>query len=166
MAKKFRGYICLLLAVVSYYILHEGAHLLAALSMGAFKGINMMGLFGMQIDIEREAMTDLQFGIFNLVGAVATTVAAYILVVLTGRICSIKSKFPRSFFYYLSIVMLMLDPLYLSVICGFVGGGDMNGIQLLVPQVVARSIFCLLLIVNATVFFKMVLPVYRSSFEE
>lgn len=164
--KKSRGYICLILAVVSYYVLHEGAHLLSALIMGCYKGINLMGVFGVQIDVERDAMSDLQFGIFNLVGAVATAAAAYALVALTSRICSVKPKFPRSFFYYLTLVMLVLDPLYLSVVCGFVGGGDMNGIQLLLPQVVARSIFGVLLIINVLLFFRVVLPVYRKSFEE
>lgn len=36
------------------------------------------------------------------------------------------------------MVMLLLDPLYLSILCGFFGGGDMNGISLLVPEAMAR----------------------------
>lgn len=34
--------------------------------------------------------------------------------------------------------LLQLDPLYLSVLCGFFGGGDMNGIALLCPEWAAR----------------------------
>ena len=34
--------------------------------------------------------------------------------------------------------LLLLDPLYLSVLCGFFGGGDMNGIALLCPEWAAR----------------------------
>ena len=47
MSKRFRQYFGLLAAVISYYIIHEGAHLVAALYYGVFKGINFMGL-GMQ----------------------------------------------------------------------------------------------------------------------
>ena len=34
--------------------------------------------------------------------------------------------------------LLLLDLLYLSVLCGFFGGGDMNGIALLCPEWAAR----------------------------
>ena len=54
----------------------------------------------------------------------------------------------------------------LSLLYGFFGGGDMNGISLLCPEPVARVAFLILLAVNAFVFFKQVLPVYKKSFEE
>ena len=60
--------------------------------------------------------------------------------------------------------LLLLDPLYLSVLCGFFGGGDMNGIALLCPEWAARCLFGALLLVNGLVFWKRILPVYRQSF--
>ena len=42
MNKRARQYIGLLSAVIAYYLLHEGTHLLYALSIGAFKQINLM----------------------------------------------------------------------------------------------------------------------------
>ena len=63
MNKRIRQYVGLLSAVIAYYLLHEGAHLLYALSIGAFKQINLMGL-GMQIDIYAERMTQTQLGVF------------------------------------------------------------------------------------------------------
>ena len=62
--------------------------------------------------------------------------------------------------------MLLLDPLYLSVLCGFFGGGDMNGIGYLIPEVYARIMYGILLIVNAFAFWKFVLPKYRTMFSE
>lgn len=56
--------------------------------------------------------------------------------------------------------------LYLSVLCGFFGGGDMNGITFLCPEWAARCIFGVLLLVNGLVFRKRVLPAYRQSFSE
>ena len=62
--------------------------------------------------------------------------------------------------------MLLLDPLYLSLLCGFFGGGDMNVIALLVPEIAARIGYGVLLIVNMFVFIKVVLPKYKAAFEE
>ena len=46
------------------------------------------------------------------------------------------------------------------------GGGDLNGIVLLVPEWAARSGFGVLLLVNGLVFWKRVLPVYSRSFSD
>ena len=54
--------------------------------------------------------------------------------------------------------------LYLSVLWGFFGGGDMNGIAFLCPEWAARVIFGALLLINGFVFWKCVLPAYRQSF--
>ena len=67
--------------------------------------------------------------------------------------------------YYITLVMLFCDPLYLSLLCSFFGGGDMNGISLLVPAVTVRIAFAGIFIVHAIIFFKAVLPKYKLSFE-
>lgn len=165
MSKRTRQYISILAAVAAYYLIHEGAHLLYALLDGVFKKINFMGL-GVQIDVYAERMTDIQLGIFCLVGAMATLGAGYLLTVLAKRICRAKSKLLRAVLYYVTIAFLLLDPLYLSVLCGFFGGGDMNGIALLCPEWEARCLFGALLLLNGLVFWKWVLPTYRKSFTE
>ena len=134
-----------------------------AVCTGVFKQINFMGL-GVQIDVYAERMTDAQLGIFCLVGALATFCVGYLLAALARSICHAKSKLLRAVLYYITIAFLLLDPLYLSILCGFFGGGDMNGIALLCPERAARSLFGALLLVNGLVFWKRVLPVYRQSF--
>ena len=54
----------------------------------------------------------------------------------------------------------------MSVLCGFFGGGDMNGIALLCPEWAARVIFGVLLLVNGLVFWKRVLPIYQQPFSQ
>ncbi len=81
MNKRARQYIGVLAAVAAYYLVHEGAHLICALSMGVFKQINFLGL-GIQIDVNNTVMTDMQMGIFCLVGTVATFITGYALVLL------------------------------------------------------------------------------------
>ena len=165
MNKRVRQYVGLLSAVIAYYLLHEGAHLLYALSVGAFKQINLMGL-GMQIDIYAEKMTQTQLGIFCLLGSVTTLLTAYILIALIDKIRNISSKAIKACLYYITIAMLLIDPLYLSVLCGFFGGGDMNGIKLLVPEAAVRIIYGLVLMVNIFVFVKVVLPKYKLAFAD
>lgn len=163
MSKRVRQLVGIFAAIVAYYLIHEGAHLLYAVCTGVFKQINFMGL-GVQIDVCSERMTDTQLGIFCLVGALATFCAAYLLAALARSICHAKSKLLRAVLYYITIAFLLLDPLYLSVLCGFFGGGDMNGIALLCPEWAARCLFGALLLVNGLVFWKRILPVYRQSF--
>ena len=165
MTKRFRQYIGLACAVISYYIIHEGAHLIYALCLGTFKGINFMGL-GMQIDVYADKMTDSQLGLFCLMGAVATLISAYILVFISGKVKSIKSKVLKACLYYITIALLLLDPVYLSILCSFFAGGDMNGISLLIPEIFARIVFGAILVINAIIFIKIVLPGYKEAFKE
>ncbi len=163
MSKRVRQYIGILAAVIAYYLVHEGAHLLYALFTGVFRQIKFMGL-GVQIDVFRERMTDTQLGSFCLAGALATFCMAYLLTALARKIGTAESKLFRAALYYITIALLLIDPLYLSVLCGLFGGGDMNGIALLLPEWAARIGFGVILIGNGLVFWKCVLPVYRRSF--
>ena len=161
--KRIRQYVGILTALVVYYIIHEGAHLLFALANGVFKQINFMAL-GVQIDVFRDCMTDTQLGLFCLAGAVATFLTGWILVLLCRKICAMESKVLKAVFWYVTIALLVLDPLYLSVLCGFFGGGDMNGIRLLMPEVVARILFAIIGVIHVMVIWKYLLPKYKESF--
>lgn len=162
MSKRARQYIGILAAVIAYYLVHEGAHLLYALFTGVFRQVNFMGL-GVQVDVFRERMTDTQLGIFCLAGALATFCMAYLLTALAKKIGMARSKLLRAVLYYITIALL-IDPLYLSVLCGLFGGGDMNGIALLLPEWATRIGFGALLIASGLMFWKRVLPVYSRSF--
>ncbi len=165
MSKRARQYIGILAAVIAYYLVHEGAHLLYALFTGVFRQVKFMGL-GVQVDVFRERMTDAQLGVFCLVGALATFCMACLLTALAKKIGHAESKLLRAVLYYITIALLLIDPLYLSILCGLFGGGDMNGIALLVPEWAARVGFGALLIANGLVFWKRVLPVYSKSFSK
>ncbi len=165
MSKRIRQYIGILAAVIAYYIVHEGAHLVAALRFGVFKEIRFMGM-GMQIDVFRDGMTDSQLGIFCFVGAAATLLVGWLLVLLCKRICSVRSKMFKSVMWYVSLAILLIDPLYLSVLCGFFGGGDMNGIQLLFPETTVRIVFALIGVIHILVIRNYLLPQYTKAFQK
>ena len=165
MNKRIRQYIGILAAVVAYYIVHEGAHLITALYYGVFKRINFMGL-GMQIDAYTERLTNTQLGIFCLVGAVSTLIFGWVLIALAKKICNAKSKVFKSIMWYVSLAILLIDPLYLSVLCSFFGGGDMNGIKLLFPEIAVRIVFAVIGIVHSFVIWKYLLPEYKKAFQQ
>lgn len=165
MNKRARQYLGLFLAVVAYYVIHEGAHLVFALYTGTFRQIRFLGL-GMQIDVYAQRMTDAQLGIFCLVGSVATALAAYGLVFGADRLLKSSSKMFKACMYYVTLALLVLDPLYLSVLCGFFGGGDMNGIALLIPESAARVLYGGLLLAHGVLFWRVVLPKYKKAFEK
>lgn len=73
MSKRTRQYVGLFLAILTYYVIHEGAHLIYALKIDVFKKINFIGL-GVQIDVFAEKMTENQLGIFCIAGSVATMI--------------------------------------------------------------------------------------------
>lgn len=163
MNKRMRQYLGLCFAIIAYYIIHEGAHLLYALSIGVFKQINFMGL-GIQIDIYRDKMTDMQLGIFCILGSIATAMVAYLLIVLIPKIVKSQSKVFKACMYYITIALLILDPIYLSLLCGFVGGGDMNGIAILIQEAIARVMYGVLLVIHGVIILRVVIPKYKMAF--
>lgn len=44
MTKRTRQYLGILAAIITYYLVHEGAHFLCAILMGTFKSVHFMGI--------------------------------------------------------------------------------------------------------------------------
>lgn len=164
MSKKARQYLGLLWAVLSYYVIHEGAHLMYALCTDTFWQIRLLGL-GIQIDVYRERMTDAQLGLFCLAGPVATVLSAWLLTGFTGKVVQTRSRVLRACVYYITIAMLFVDPAYLCFVYRLVGGGDMNGISLLLPESAVQIACGVLLIFHGVLFVRWILPEYKRSFE-
>lgn len=165
MDKRIRQYCALIISILVYYLIHEGAHFLVAVKYQCFDCIKFLGL-GIQVDIYRDLITDKQLGVFCIAGGIATLIVAYVMVFLIAAICKYHSKLVKAASYYITTIMLVLDPLYLSILCCFFGGGDMNGIGLLIPEWLARVLWGLIFIVNGVVFLKRVRPNYIKSFSE
>lgn len=163
MNKKIRQYIGLAVAVLMYYLIHEGAHLAVALAQGVFKQINVMGM-GVQIDVYTEQMNDIQMGIFCLMGPVASILAGWLMTAFVHPICRIRSMVVKACAWYTTLTLLILDPLYLSIYYRWVGGGDMNGIALLLPEPMVSTIAAAIAIVNAILIWKVLYPNYRKAF--
>ena len=163
--KSLRNYTALFLAILGYFLFHEGAHWVYAICLGSFKQINFIGI-GVQIDIYRELMSDVQLGIFCLVASVVTLVIGYTLLAFTNRFILFQSVMLRAVVYYFTLTLLLVDPLYLSVLSFFVGGGDMNGISLIFPEMVVRVVSGLIVVINSLIVLKVIVPKYRQAFQK
>lgn len=164
MNKRIRQCVGLFFAILAYYVIHEGSHLLSAIYFGVFKKIRFMNL-GIQIDVYSEKMTSTEMGLFCLLGSVSTVIVGYLLVITSDIIIRNSSKYVKAGMYYITIAMLLIDPLYLSLLYDFFGGGDMNGISLLVPEILARIVYGGILVFNIVIYFKIVLPKYKIAFD-
>ena len=69
-------------------------------------------------------------------------------------------------FTYVTVIMLVLDPIYLCLLSGAFGGGDVNGILYLMPQAWVWTIFAFILLFNIWILLKKVNPTYTASFKE
>lgn len=162
--RSSRKFLSLLIAIILYYVVHEGAHLIYALFLGTFKQINFIHM-GVQIETYRERMSDMQTAVFCMAGAATTILAGWFLVFMAKRILDGKSLLFRAASFYVTLVFLLNDPFYLSILYPYVGGGDMNGIQLLLPEQYARLIFGFLLAVHLVLIIKYVYPAYKKAFQ-
>lgn len=163
MNKKYRQYVGIAVAVLAYYVIHEGAHLVVALMQGVFKQINIIGM-GVQIDVFADRMTPSQMALFCLAGPLATIIVGWIMVMMVRPICQVESATIRACAWYVSLTMLMLDPIYLSLFYRWVGGGDMNGISLLLSQSSVSVIAAVIGVINFLLIWKVLYPIYTKSF--
>lgn len=153
----------LLTGIALYFVIHEGAHLLYAWKLGVFQRVIFTGL-GVQIVTYREQMSDAQTAVFCMMGAVATFIVGWILVFMAPGILKSSSLLFRAVAFYTTIIFLLNDPVYLSILYPYVGGGDMNGIKLIIPEGAARILFGVIFVVHLVILVKYVYPAYRDRF--
>ncbi len=166
MQSNMRKWIGLIAAVFLYYLIHEGCHFAVAMGYGAFEKVRIM-VQGVQVVVKKELLTDLQMAIFCAVGSAGTLFTAYMLVFFSVRITKSKNKVMKAVCYYTTLVLLLLDPLYLTIIYQFVGGGDMNGILLLnIPEKAVQLFFGMVTAANGFLIARKIYPLYQQSFRE
>ena len=164
--KNLRKWLSLICAILLYYIIHEGSHVIVALLYGVFEEVKILGL-GVQVVANVEVLTDFQIGIFCIVGNISTLLVGYLLVLFNKIITKSKNKVFKAICYYTTLAFLLIDPLYLTIIYKLVGGGDMNGILLFgIQEVVVQLIYGIIAIINILLIIKKIYPVYKKSFSE
>ena len=112
-------------------------------------------------------LNNFQKAIFCVSGCVSTLLVGYLLVLFIKKIVKNKNKIIKAICYYATLAFLLLDPIYLTILYKFVGGGDMNGILLFgLSEVLVQMIFGIITIINICLIIKKVYPAYKQSFNE
>lgn len=165
--KSVKQWLGVFLAIVSYYIVHEGTHLLLALLLEVFKKIRFVGFLGIQIVTTEGSLSGVNLALFSALSSIVTILIVYILA-FHPSIYKIKNKHILIGIYYITLCFLLLDPLYMSILSKFIGGGDLNGITtgLGASDMPIRIIFVIILIVNMLLFKNRVCPKYNRIFKE
>ena len=117
-----------------------------------------------QIDVYAEQMSPQQMALFCMAGPLATLIAGWAMVLCVKQICAIRSTVVKACAWYTSITMLVLDELYLGVFYRWVGGGDMNGIKLMIPEGVVSAVAIVIGVANVLIIWKLLFPAYTKSF--
>jgi len=86
--------------------------------------------------------------------------------VLTNKFIQFQSDYLRAIAFYVTTAFLICDPLYLSVLFQFAGGGDMNGIRLILPELPVRIVSGIIAVINISIILKVLVPKYRKAYHE
>jgi hypothetical protein len=159
-----RRYFYFILASLTYLVVHEGMHILQALMWGVYKGIRILPL-----GIEVEIIQPLTIGGFKLaafsgLSSVVTVSTGYLLLLFSSQMVKLKSQPLKNYVYYVTLVFLLLDPVYISLL-SFVVGGDINGIVmgLGINYFTVRSIYFVIAVINAFLVYKKLYPAYVKN---
>lgn len=165
--KSIKQWTGVFIAIICYYIIHEGTHLLLALLFGVFERIRFVGIWGIQI-VTDNGLDGIRLALFSVLSSVVTISVGYILAFLP-HIYKLKSRALLIAFYYITLCFMLLDPIYISVLSLFIGGGgDLNGITtgFQTSDIPFRIIFGSIAILNIFLFINKVSKQYKSIFSK
>ena len=136
--------------------------------LGVFEKILFVGIWGIQIVTTEGSLNGINLALFSGLSSIVTILIGYILA-FHPSIYKIKNKNILIAIYYITLCFLLLDPLYMSILSKFIGGGgDLNGIitGLKTSDIPFRIIFGIILIINMMLFKNKVCPKYNRIFKE
>ena len=72
--KSIKLWTGLFIAIISYYIVHEGVHLLLALLFGVFERIRFVGVWGVQIVTTEGGLAGIKLAVFSVLSSIVTVI--------------------------------------------------------------------------------------------
>lgn len=160
-----RRYLFFILAGITYLIMHEGVHIILAQIFSVYKGIILHPL-GIEVEIIQPITIEgYQLAAFSGLSSVVTVLIGYILLVASPKILKLKQQFLKNYFYYVTLIFLLLDPVYIALLSFFVGG-DINGIALGldISFAIIRGVYFMIAVFNTCLVYKILYPAYVDDF--
>lgn len=157
--RYMKNWIYFLIALMLYMVIHEGIHLIAALTYGEYHSI-LVQWYGPQVIFytpvaEREGV---MWGFISGTPNLITLALGYTLFLLRVKIKELKKDLAH-FLEYVIIIFMLADALNLSL-APFVFGGDINGIVagFGINRYLIQFFFLVILLVNRELIAQKLLP--------
>lgn len=152
-----------LLAVLIFASVHEGMHALMASLYGEYEAFRITPIgFEVLYKTPVEQRGGMHWALIAGAGNLVTILMGYLLLLMGESLSRLQSSFLRAAVFYLTLILLLVDPLNLSV-GPFVYGGDANGIAsgLGINRTIVQSIFLVVFFVNRELVAQKLFPVYK-----
>lgn len=157
-----RKYIFLVLALLTFTAIHEGAHVAVGYAYGEFKSLQILP-YGVEVIFKTpvEQRAGIQWGFISGSANVVTLALGYLFLLTREKIAALKSNSWRSYIYYLTFLLLLIDAFNLSI-GPFIYGGDIGGITtgFGLNQYLVQAIFLVILFLNRELVVQKLFPAF------
>jgi hypothetical protein len=159
-----KRWLVFLLAAVIFAVVHEGMHIVMAAFYGEYAALRIH--YGVFPEVQYRTPVDeragVHWGFISGASNLATVLLGYLLVLIGERIARLRSWFFKNILFYLTVILLVADPLNLSV-GPLIYGGDAPGIAVGfgVSRYVIQAISLVVLLVNRELIVQRLFPMYN-----
>lgn len=159
-----RKWLAFLLAVAIFVAVHEGMHAVTAMFYGEYAALHIHygGFPEIQYKTPVNERAGIHWGFISGASNLATLLMGYLLLLMGARIARLRDWFFKNLFLYLTIILLLADPLNLSV-GPFIYGGDAFGIAVGfgISRYAIQVISLVVLLVNRELIVQRLFPSYN-----
>ncbi|MBE0431988.1 hypothetical protein IBX73_00830 [candidate division WOR-3 bacterium] len=160
--QTFLKYLCFIVAIVIFAVIHESLHVLVALAFDEYQWF-VVHPYGLEVIFKTEpaARQGVAWGFISGTSNMVTILIGYVLFISRNRIRSLPHFSMRTLGYYATIIFLLVDAFNLSI-GPFIYGGDINGIVrgFGINRYAVQSLFFVVLLVNRELIAQKVMPLY------
>ena len=157
-----KKWLFVLLAVVFFAFVHEGAHAFTAFAYKEYESFHVRPI-GLEVVFKTpiSERNGVKWGIISGSGNLLTLAIGYLLLAFRQRISRLQNVFARSMGYWIILLFLIGDALNLSI-GTFLYGGDANGIAVgfNISRYTVQLIFLVLFVINRELVAQMLLPTF------
>jgi hypothetical protein len=162
MEDSMRKWLIVILYALIYILIHEGSHVLVSTTFGEFNSLKWTVISPEVVfNTPVPERAGFQWALIAGVPSVITISLGYLLLGYREKAAQLESQFYKGLVYFQTMVLMIADPLNLSI-GPFVYDGDAIGVSvgLGISQYIIQAIFFILLLVNRELIATKLLPAF------
>ncbi len=157
-----RRFFPLIVALLFYFIIHEGLHALTAAIFNEYLAFQVH-FYGFEVIFKTPVAerTGIEWGIISGASNAATLLIGYTLFSCSKGLSKVKNIFIRQLSYWAILIFMLFDAFNLSII-PFFFGGDIGGIVqgFGIDRLTVQILFLIVLLINRELIVRKVFPLY------